>query len=181
MPKKKGKKGKKCSLLSLYNDPGSEGSLGGVQCFASAQGISHGKAKRMLERDLAYTLHKPRRKRLPTLPVVAEGMDHQWVADLVEVQRISRYNRVYRYLLTVIDVLSTFAWVQPLKAKTGIQLVKAFEKILKQGRRPIQLQTDQGKEFYNQTFQRFLKQQRFIIFPRTEMLKTQWWNGSTVH
>lgn len=108
-------------------------------------------------------------------------MDHQWVADLVEVQRISRYNRVYRYLLTVIDVLSTFAWVQPLKAKTGIQLVKAFEKILKQGRRPIQLQTDQGKEFYNQTFQRFLKQQRFIIFPRTEMLKTQWWNGSTVH
>lgn len=91
-------------------------------------------------------------------------MDHQWVADLVEVQRISRYNRVYRYLLTVIDVLSTFAWVQPLKAKTGIQLVKAFEKILKQGRRPIQLQTDQGKEFYNQTFQRFLKQQKIHHF-----------------
>ena len=34
--------------------------------------------------------------------------------------------------------------------------MKAFEKILKGGRRPILLQTDQGKEFYNKTFQSFL-------------------------
>ena len=122
----------KASLLSLYHDPEAEGSLGGVQRFASAQNISVRQAKRMLERDLGYTLHKPRRQRFPTLPVVVEGMDHQWVADLVEVQRLSKYNRGYRYLLTVIDVLSKYAWVQPLKAKTGIQLVKAFEKIFKQ-------------------------------------------------
>ena len=94
---------------------------------------------------MGYTLLKPRRKRFKTLPVVAEGMDHQWVADLVEVQTLSRYNRGYRYLLTVIDVLSKYAWVQPLKDKTGVQLVKAFEKILKTGRRPIQLQMEKEK------------------------------------
>ena len=86
-------------------------------------------------------------------------MDHQWVADLVEVQRLSKCNRGYRYLLTVIDVLSKYAWIQPMKAKTGIKLVKAFEKIFKEGRQPIQLQTDRGTEFYYQTFQRFLKKQ----------------------
>ena len=44
--------------------------------------------------------------------------------------------------------------------KTGVALVKAFEKILKQGRRhPNRLQTDRGKEFYNRTFQRWLDEQ----------------------
>ena len=64
-----------------------------------------------------------------------------------------------RYLLTVLDALSKYAWVQPLKAKTGVALVQAFDKILKQGRRPNQLQTDRGTEFYNRTFQRWLEDQ----------------------
>ena len=47
---------------------------------------------------------------------------------------LAKYNRGIRYLLMVWDVLSKYAWVQPLKAKTGVALVKAFDKILKQGR-----------------------------------------------
>ena len=107
-----------------------------------------------MERDLAYTLHKPRRQRFPTVPVIVGGLDDQWVADLVEVQPLAKYNRGIRYLLTVLDVLSKYAWVQPLKAKTGVALVRAFDKILKQRRQPNRLQTDRGKESYNCTFQR---------------------------
>ena len=158
------KKKIKRNLLEAYHDPSASGSLGGVRRFAEANKITIKKAQSLLEKDLGYTLHKPRRKRFKTLPVVAEGMDHQWVADLVEVQTLSRYNRGYRYLLTVIDVLSKYAWVQPLKDKTGVQLVKAFEKILKTGRRPIQLQTDRGKEFYNRTFQTFLEKEKIHHF-----------------
>ena len=79
------------------------------------------------------------------------------MADLVEVQPLAKYNRGIRYLLTVLDVLSKYAWVRPLKAKTGVALVKAFDKILKQGRQPNRLQTDRGTEFYNRTFQRWVK------------------------
>ena len=92
--------------------------------------------------------------------MIVGGLDDQWVADLVEVQPLAKYNRGRRYLLTVLDALSKYAWVQPLKAKTGVALVHAFEKILKQGRRqPNRLQTDRGKEFYNRTFQRWLEEQ----------------------
>ena len=49
------------------------------------------------------------------------------------------------------------AWVEPIKTKTGQAVIDAFEKILKQGRRPIQLQTDSGREFYNKTFAQLLK------------------------
>ena len=144
--------------LRRYHDPGAPGSLGGVQRFAKAQGLPLKKAQRLLERDVGYTLHKPRRRRFPTLPVIVGGLDDQWVADLVEVQRLAKHNRGIRYLLTVVDALSKYAWVEPLK--TGVALVKAFEKIVKQGRRhPNRLQTDRGKEFYNRIFQRWVDEQ----------------------
>ena len=147
------------SWLNRYHDPRAPGSLGGVQRFAKAHRLPLKKAQRVLERDLAYTLHKPRRRRFPTVPVIVGGLDDQWVADLVEVQPLAKYNRGLRYLLTVVDVLSKYAWVQPLKAKTGVALVKAFEKILKGRRHPNRLPTDRGKEFYNRTFQRWLDEQ----------------------
>ena len=53
-----------------------------MQRFARAHKIPLKKAQRVLERDLAYTLHKPRRRRFPTLPVIVGGLDDQWVADL---------------------------------------------------------------------------------------------------
>ena len=146
--------------LNRYHDPSAPGSLGGVQRFAKAQGLPLKKAQRLLEQDVGYTLHKPRRRRFATLPVVVGGLDDQWAADLVEVQRLAKHNRGIRYLLTVVDVLSKYAWVQPLKTKTGVALVKAFEKIVRQGgRHPNRLQTDRGKEFYNRTFQRWAEEQ----------------------
>ena len=146
--------------LGCYHDPRAPGSLGGVQRFVRAHQLPLKQAQRVLERDLAYTLHKPRRRRFPTVPVIVGGLDDQWVADLVEVQPLAKYNRGIRYLLTVLDVLSKYAWVQPLKAKTGVALVHAFDKIVNQGRRqPNRLQTDRGKEFYNRTFQRWIKDQ----------------------
>ena len=145
--------------MSRYHDPRAPGSLGGVQRFAKAHRLPLKKAQRILERDLAYTLHKPRRRRFPTLPVIVGGLDDQWVADLVEVQPLAKYNRGIRYLFTVVDVLSKYAWVQPLKDKTGVTLVHAFDKIVKGRRHPNRLQTDRGKEFYNRTFQRWLDEQ----------------------
>ena len=79
------------------------------------------------------------------------------MADLIEVQSIAKQNKGYRYLLTVIDVLSKYAWVQSIKKKTGKDVTKAFRHVRTQaeGRKPLKLQTDAGKEFYNGTFQEF--------------------------
>ena len=87
------------------------------------------------------------------------GLDDQWVADLIEVQPLAKYNKGIRYLLTVIDVLSKYAWVQPLKNKTGPSVVEALETIVDEGRKPVRLQTDKGKEFYNKTVQDWFKEQ----------------------
>ena len=144
-------------LLKQYHDPKNSASYGGVSRFATNQGISLKKAKAILENDLGHTLHKPRHCKFPTLPVKVFTIDEQWTTDLIEVINISKQNKGFKYLLTVVDVFSKRAWVEPLKNKTAQAVTEAFEKILKQGRKPIQLQTDDGKEFYNKTFQNLLK------------------------
>ena len=158
--KKRKKQQRKVStgtLLARYRDPLKPGSLGGLTRFAKANKITVKRAREVLERDLGYMLHKPRRGRFPSAPVLVFGIDEQWMADLVEVINIAKYNRGYRYLLTVVDVFSKHAWVQPVKNKTGQAVTEAFEKILKEGRKPINLQSDDGKEFYNKTFQALMK------------------------
>lgn len=57
---------------------------------------------------------------------------------MIEVINIAKYNR---YLLTVVDVFSKYARVEPIKSKTGQAIKEAFEEILKQGRTPVNLQT----------------------------------------
>ena len=42
-----------------------------------------------------------------------------------------------------------FGWIEPLKNKKGETVVKAFKNILKTGRKPQNLWTDNGVEFYN--------------------------------
>ena len=45
----------------------------------------------------------------------------------------------------------------PLKDQKGITIVNAFQKIISGGRKPNKIWVDQGGEFYNQLFKRFLK------------------------
>ena len=77
--------------------------------------------------------------------------------DLADMQSLSKYNKEIKHLLYVIDLFSKFAWVVPLKEKRGISIVYAFQKIISKGRRPNKISVDQGGEFYNKLFNRFLK------------------------
>ena len=98
------------------------------------------------------------------IPVVVRGLDDQWVADLIETQNVAKENQGTRNLLTVIDVLSKYAWVRPLKNKTGDSVVKALEDIIKLGRKPNRLQTDKGKEFYNRPVKSWLQEKGITHF-----------------
>ena len=133
-------------LKRKYRDPKEPGSLGGVARFAKEQGITVQRVKRILAHELGYTLHKPTRRRFPTLRVLVFGPDEQWAADLVDVQKLKRENKGTNYLLTVVDVFSKYAWVLPIKQKTGPLVAEALATLFKTSKRtPQKLQTDDGK------------------------------------
>ena len=72
-------------------------------------------------------------------------------------QSLSRKNKGIKYLLRAIDLHSKYAFVNPLKHKKGISIVNAFNKIIKQSnRKPNKIWVDQGGEFHNNVFEKWL-------------------------
>ena len=77
----------------------------------------------------------------------------------MDMSAFSKDNHGVKYLLTIIDVFSKYAWVMPLKTKTGKDITKAFDHIIEgSGRKPSRLWVDKGTEFYNKTFKKYLEQ-----------------------
>ena len=72
-------------------------------------------------------------------------------------QLLSNCNKGIKYLLCAMDLFSKYAWVVPLKDKQGISIVYAFQKVISEGRKPNKIWVDQGGEFCNNYFKRFLK------------------------
>ena len=150
-------------MESTYYNVVAPASYGGLSKF-KPKGYTKKEVREWLQSQDTYTLHKPTRRRFPRRQVVVYGIDHQWQADLVDLAKLSSYNKGFKYLLTCIDVLSRYALVVPLKDKTGKTLKDAFQVIFKSGRRPIRLQTDKGTEFTNRVFQKFLKEHDVHFF-----------------
>ena len=60
---------------------------------------------------------------------------------------------------------SKYAFVIPLKGKKRISIVNAFDKIIKQSKRkPNKIWVDQGREFYNRDFKRWLSDNNIIMY-----------------
>ena len=125
--------------------------------------ISRSKIKEWLMRQDTYTLHKPIRRNFKRNRVIVGGIDQQWQMDLADMKSMQKFNDGYRYLLVCIDVFSKYAWVVPLKNKTGPSLVEALKIILTSGRKPEKIITDQGTEFFTQTFQSTVERRRHRI------------------
>ena len=49
--------------------------------------------------------------------------------------------------MCAIDIFSKYVWVVPLNDKKGTSIVKAFQKIISEGRKPNKIWVDQGSEF----------------------------------
>ena len=79
--------------------------------------------------------------------VIAKGIDKIWCSDLVEMQKFSKWNKGYRYLLMVLDLFSKYGWIVPLKDKKEETVTQAFKTIFEEGRKPQYLWTDKGKEY----------------------------------
>ena len=81
-------------------------------------------------------------------------------------QSLSKKNKGIKYLLCAIDLFSKYAFVVPLKDKKGISIVNAFNKVIKQSnRKPNKIWVDQGGEFYNYVFKRWLSNNDIIMYP----------------
>ena len=122
-------------------------------------GVTRKSVQEYLRSEQAYTLHKPARRRLTRNHIYVAEIDAQWQTDLADMQSIANQNGGMRYLLTVIDVFSKFAWAIPVHSKDANAITAAFGQVLTTAnpRHPQRLQADKGKEFFNSDFQALMK------------------------
>ena len=107
---------------------------------------------------LADERHKPITRKFNKRKVYSQFKDNIWGVDLVDMQSLSRKNKGIKYLLCAIDLYSKYGYyVIPLKDKKGISIANAFNKIIKKSnRKPNEIWVDQGGEFYNNAFEKWL-------------------------
>ena len=106
----------------------------------------------ILNKELAEKLHKPITTKFEKRKVQSLFIDNIWGADLANMQLISKFSKGFRSLLCVIDIYNKYAWVVPLKGKTGITIINAFQKVLDESnRKRNKTWVDNGSEFYNRS------------------------------
>ena len=80
--------------------------------------VSGSGAKLIPENEqLANELHKPIIRKSEKRRVYSTFKDNIWGAYSADMQLLSKYNKVIRFLLCVIDIFSKYAWVIPLRDK----------------------------------------------------------------
>ena len=111
---------------------------------------------------------KPPKKYYPTNKTNTYNIDDIWSLDILDLKDYGpKNNRGYRYVLVTIDNFSKYGWTIPLKNKNSQTIKDSFEKILiNSERKPNLLESDRGKEFYNNIFQDYLNKNNIKLYSR---------------
>ena len=111
---------------------------------------------------------KPPKKYYPTNKTDVYYIDDIWSLDILDLKDYGpENNRGYRYVLVTIDNFSKYGWTLPLKNKNAQMIKDSFENILiNSKRKPNLVESDRGKEFYNNIFQDFLNKNNIKLYSR---------------
>src|SRR5271156_3490754 len=115
----------------------------------------------------AREMHHRIIRKFPRRSVEVFNIDDIWSADLVKMPPDKRSTEglrgvaPYKFILTVIDLFSKYAWAIPLKNKQSSTVIDAFDNIIKSSKpSPNKLWTDAGSEFINKQFKKFLSENK---------------------
>ena len=159
------------TLRRLYETSKTPHSFTGIQGLLKTArkidpSITRKDVKSFLEKQESYTLHKITRKKFTRRKVLAPKPGVIASCDLADMSKLSRFNSGFKYILIFIDVFSRLGQAVPVKSKDGKTMVNALRTILESGYfdNLSRLNSDEGKEFYNQHVNQLLKSKGIILY-----------------
>ena len=147
-------------LSKIYHDQKDPCSLGVVERLLrrakqlNVLNSTQQKVLQYLKSEQAYMLHQPTRRRFSKNHTYVAKIDAQWQADVTDMKGIAKQSGGMRYLLTVIDVFSKYAWAIPIHSKDAKSITAAYGHMLTTAnpRHPRRLQTEKDKKFLYSNF-----------------------------
>ena len=116
------------------------------------------------QQQLAKEVFSPQITKFRRQRIISLYKDETWSADLIDKSSLGKYNNNYKFILTVIDIFTKFAWAIPLKNKPGLSITNGFEIVLgehpqggSESRKPEKLWVDRGSEFCKKHLTLYLK------------------------
>ena len=118
---------------------------------------------------------KPPKKNYATNKIDVYHITDIWIFDILVLKDYGpENNRGYRYVLVIINNFSKFGRTVPCKNKNAQTIKDSFENILinslNSKRKPNLIETDRGKDFYNNVFQDLLNENNIKIDSRNTSL-----------
>ena len=124
------------------------------------------------KKEIVKEIFSPVIKKFDRIKIIPHYKDECWSIDLIDRASLSKYNKNYKFIFTVIDNYTKYAWAIPLKDKSGKSTTAAFKKLIETSKRkPDKIWSDRGKEFHNKRFLDFLKQNEIQIYSTHSDLK----------
>lgn len=162
----------KKELKKIYSTPGESGAFSSVSKLhdiLKVRGfvdVTLKQVQNWLNDTYTYAIHRTRPVTFNRNVIVAEFIDHNWQADILFLADLATFNDKKPCILVCIDVISRYAWAEPMPSKKGKDTAKAFQAILNRSapRHPVKLQTDKGTEFYNKDFKDVLKKYDITLY-----------------
>ena len=163
---------KETEIIKKYTNPGLPGSFSGLSGFIkNNKEYKNSRVVKKVIRSLpSYTLHKPIQYKFERTKTHVKGIDDQWQVDLVDMSNISGSNSNHKFILTCIDVFSKYAWAVAMLNKSAASSTEAFKIILKDGRKPNMIYSDDGNEFKGEC-KKYLESKGIQIFVSTSKQK----------
>ena len=122
--------------------------------------------------EIVKEIFSPVIKKFQRIQIQTHYKDECWSIDLIDRSSLAKYNKNYKFIFTIIDNHTKYAWAIPLKDKSGKSTTTAFKSLIEKAKRkPDKIWSDRGKEFNNKTFLDFLKQNEIHIYSTHSDLK----------
>ena len=124
------------------------------------------------KKEIAKEIFSPVIKKFDCIKIIPHYKDECWSIDLIDRASLSKNNKNYKFIFTIIDNYTKYAWAIPLKDKSGKSTTTAIKSLIEKAKRkPDKIWSDKGKEFYNKTFLDFLNQNEIQIYSTNSDLK----------
>ena len=121
--------------------------------------------KKEIAKTITKEIFSPVIEKFQRIQIQTHYKDECWSIDLIDRSSLSKYNKNYKFIFTIIDNHTKYAWAISLKDKSGKSTTTAIKKLIETSKRkPQKVWSDRGKEFYNQTLLHFLKSKTFTFF-----------------
>lgn len=126
--------------------------------------------KNILKSIESYSIHKEFHKGLRNISY-ARYKRYQFQIDLCFLIDYAEWNDGVKYLLTVIDCFTRFAFIRTLNDKNSNTVLKAFQSIINSlDVKPLNVVCDRGNEFVNKNFINYCNQNKIkLIQPKSNI------------